>query len=85
MAVMLAAMLSGSPIYRPFLTRTPLIGPNVEVQIKMSNRIDIYSDSLHWCQYQDYSVEDATYRNAVDFIEPAARLFVAKYRRNVIC
>ena len=43
-----------------------------------------FNDGLQFlCQYQDYSVEDATYRNAVDFIEPATRLLVAKYIRGI--
>jgi hypothetical protein len=43
-----------------------------------------FNDGLQFlCQYQVYLVEDATYRNAIDFIEPAARLLVVKYIRNI--
>jgi len=43
-----------------------------------------FNDGLQFlCQFQDYSVNDATYRSADSFVEPAARLLVAKYIRGI--
>jgi hypothetical protein len=49
---------------------------------KILNHRFKHNDGLQFlCQFKDYAVEDATYRNATDFVEPAACILVAKYLR----
>ena len=54
---------------------------NLEIAKVLGHRFKFNDGLLFLCQYQDYSIEDAIYHNAIDFVEPAARLLVAKYIR----
>ena len=71
-----------TPQRRPRISLT-VNEDNLQISKILGHRFK-YNDGLQFlCQYRDYSAEDATYRNAVDFIEPAARLLVAKYIRGI--
>ena len=67
--------------------RRPRISPSISVDnlevVKVIGHRFKFNDGLQFlCQWRDYSIEDSTYRNATDFVEPAARLLVAKYIRD---
>jgi hypothetical protein len=56
---------------------------NLEIARILGHRFKFKEGWQFLCQFKDYSVEDATYRNATDFIEPAACILVAKYLRTL--
>src|SRR5271170_1833227 len=42
-----------------------------------------FEEGVEFLRLKDYTLEDATYPNAGTFIEPSARLLVAKYVRSI--
>jgi Integrase zinc binding domain len=54
---------------------------NLQIDRILGHRFK-FNDGLQFlCQYKDYSPDDATYRKAMDFVEPTACILVARYLR----
>ena len=71
-----------NPQRRPRIS-TSIGADNLEVGKVIGHRFKHNEGLQFLCQWKDYSIEDSTYRNASDFVEPAARLLVAKYIRGI--